>query len=85
MGVFAGILNLITIAFVCAFFAFVYLAYVSRPEEQEYSSPLQVYKDMSMTRQYDSIRMTEPIPRLLYGDIGKFQSADTFKSTGTPI
>jgi hypothetical protein len=85
MGMISGILNLITISFVCTFFTFVYLAYVSRPEEQEYSSPLQVYKDMSMTRQYDSIRMTEPIPRLLFGDIGSFQSADTFNKVGTPI
>lgn len=82
MGLIVGILNLVTISFVCAFFAFIYLAYVSRPEDQEYSSPLQVYKDMSMTRQYDSIRMTEPIPRLLYGDTGDFQSIDTFFSTG---
>ena len=80
-----GVLNLVTIAFVCVFFAFIYLAYVSRPEEQEYASPLQVYKDMSATRQYDSIRMTEPIPRLLYGDIGKFQSMDAFAETGVPF
>lgn len=84
MGLIVGILNLTTISFVCAFFVFIYLAYVSRPEEQEYASPLQVYKDMSVTRQYDSIRMTEPIPRLAFGNTGTFQPIDIL-TNGTPI
>ena len=82
MSGFSMILNIITILLVSALFAFVFFTHTRRvvQVEPEYVPASRVYRDMSQTRNYETIRMTEPFSTLEKdnGPTGSFKSIDHY-------
>ncbi len=75
------ILNLITIFVVALFFAFVFIAYKTQPVTEEGpKTPGEIFKSMSLTRDYETIRMTEPLSVLLKdsGSVGGFEPIERY-------
>lgn len=78
------LLNILTILVVALFFAFVFIAYKTQPVTEEGpKSPAEIFKNMSLSRNYETIRMTEPLSVLLKdtGSTGDFQGIERYTPT----
>lgn len=75
------LLNLVTIFVVALFFAFVFIAYKTQPvTEDGPKTPGEIFKSMSLTRNFETIRMTEPLSVLLKdnGSVGGFEPIENY-------
>lgn len=67
------LLNIVTLFVVGMFAVFLYMAYKTRPVEQQSSTPLEVFKTLA---EYGP-NMRQSISQLARGDIGTFEGLHT--------